>query len=82
LRCEWTELVTRKRAGQFLLSPRANPELARKAIELLLEITWDSWFTRGWTFEENYRAGDSMTILIPDPDNFYGRERLRAKPYL
>lgn len=39
--------------------------LADEAVELLARITSDAWYTRSWTFQENYRGGDSMTLLIP-----------------
>ncbi|KAI9155039.1 hypothetical protein HJFPF1_07602 [Paramyrothecium foliicola] len=37
---------------------------ARKALRLLHEITQDLWWQRAWTFQENYRGGTSMTLLI------------------
>jgi hypothetical protein len=37
---------------------------ARRALDLLDHITSDPWFSRGWTYQENYRAGRNMTLLI------------------
>ena len=37
---------------------------ARKALWLLCEITRDSWWGRAWTFQENYRGGQWMQLLI------------------
>ncbi|KFA66573.1 hypothetical protein S40285_09590, partial [Stachybotrys chlorohalonatus IBT 40285] len=41
---------------------------ARRALWLLLEITQECWWARAWTFQENYRGGGRMHLLIPhDP---------------
>ncbi|KEY71345.1 hypothetical protein S7711_11620 [Stachybotrys chartarum IBT 7711] len=41
---------------------------ARRALWLLLEITQGCWWARAWTFQENYRGGGRMHLLIPhDP---------------
>ncbi|KAL8335578.1 hypothetical protein RB598_009661 [Gaeumannomyces tritici] len=37
---------------------------ARAALSLLHEITRDDWWTRAWTFQENYRGGVRMRLLI------------------
>ncbi|KAG5757525.1 hypothetical protein H9Q72_014334 [Fusarium xylarioides] len=37
---------------------------ALDALQLLHYITSDLWFTRGWTYQENYRANMKMTLLI------------------
>jgi len=55
--------------GGFALSKNAEYDKARKMLDLLYEITRDKWWTRAWTFQENYRAGLKMTLLIHhDPD--------------
>lgn len=36
----------------------------RRALELLFLITSDKWWTRAWVFQEKYRAGRWMTLLI------------------
>ena len=38
---------------------------ARKALELLDRITSDDWWTRAWTFQEDYRASVKMVLLVP-----------------
>ncbi|KAL7912606.1 hypothetical protein GGI35DRAFT_440691 [Trichoderma velutinum] len=37
---------------------------AKKALLLLREITRDIWWRRAWTFQENYRGGQRMRLLI------------------
>ncbi|EXK79345.1 hypothetical protein FOQG_16041 [Fusarium oxysporum f. sp. raphani 54005] len=50
--------------GQYWISRSTTLERARRALDLLNYITSDPWFSRGWTFQENYRAGSKMTLLI------------------
>ncbi|KAF5627834.1 uncharacterized protein FTJAE_9102 [Fusarium tjaetaba] len=50
-----------KRGSSYLLS---SSERALDALQLLRYITSDLWFTRGWTYQENYRANMKMTLLI------------------
>ncbi|KAF4470692.1 Heterokaryon incompatibility [Fusarium albosuccineum] len=38
---------------------------AWKALQLLKTMTDDLWWTRSWTFQENYRALKNMTLLMP-----------------
>lgn len=38
--------------------------VARRALGLLNDITQDRWWTRAWTFQENYRGGTWMQLLI------------------
>ncbi|KAJ1326873.1 HET domain-containing protein [Microdochium nivale] len=38
---------------------------ARLALQLLDWIMADSWWQRAWTFQENYRAGERMCLLVP-----------------
>lgn len=38
---------------------------AKRALHVLYEITRDRWWTRAWTFQENYRGGHRMQLLIP-----------------
>ncbi|KAF5230747.1 hypothetical protein FANTH_13739 [Fusarium anthophilum] len=42
----------------------SSAEGALDALQLLHYITSDLWFTRGWTYQENYRANMKMTLLI------------------
>ncbi|KAI1773108.1 heterokaryon incompatibility protein-domain-containing protein [Hypoxylon cercidicola] len=58
------ELV-REDGNGFWLSQNTSHEEALSVIQLLSDITSDMWFTRGWTFQENYKAGKRMKLLIP-----------------
>ncbi|RFU80417.1 hypothetical protein TARUN_1806 [Trichoderma arundinaceum] len=51
----------------YMLSDETSLQRALEAIQLLKYITSDVWFSRGWIFQENYRAGIRMTLLIPIP---------------
>ncbi|KAL8410403.1 hypothetical protein RB596_000188 [Gaeumannomyces avenae] len=52
-------------------SPRLSREAsitdASEALLLLHKITRDDWWTRSWTFQENYRGGVKMRLLIRHP---------------
>ncbi|KAI0596357.1 heterokaryon incompatibility protein-domain-containing protein [Biscogniauxia sp. FL1348] len=69
---EERELLVRILEGQFVcddgreprLSPGTTRDQAFSAIELLTQIVSDTWFDRAWTFQENYRAGTNMILLI------------------
>lgn len=50
--------------GEFQLTETTTHERAQEALQLLYEMTQDKYFTRAWTFQENYRAGLKMTLLI------------------
>jgi hypothetical protein len=52
-----------RRSDNFHLC--CGPSTASRAFELLQGITNDFWWTRGWTFQENYRALPRMTLLMP-----------------
>ncbi|CAM6002306.1 unnamed protein product [Sphagnum balticum] len=59
------ELVNRDQiTRQFQLSRGTSHVEAGNALRLLNNITNDLWWTRAWTFQENYRAGKKMTLLI------------------
>jgi hypothetical protein len=49
---------------QFRLSGAAPAHVASGALSLLSEITEDSWWCRAWTFQENYRGGTRIQLLI------------------
>ncbi|KAJ4037823.1 hypothetical protein NW761_006286 [Fusarium oxysporum] len=55
--------VTR-RGDKYLPSSPAHWKRAQDAFRLLHYITSDTWFSRGWTYQENYRANNNMTLLI------------------
>lgn len=62
-----------RRTGKFDLG--CGPSTASKAFELLKGITSDLWWTRGWTFQENYRALPRMTLLIPHGSSLERQKR-------
>ncbi|KAL7759185.1 hypothetical protein ACKLNR_011612 [Fusarium oxysporum f. sp. zingiberi] len=49
---------------KYLPSSPAHWKRALDAFQLLHYITSDTWFSRGWTYQENYRANNNMTLLI------------------
>ncbi len=49
---------------KFRLSAATNIYEATEALLLLYEITRDKWWGRAWTFQENYRGGTRMRLLI------------------
>ncbi|KAF4813634.1 hypothetical protein CGCSCA5_v008239 [Colletotrichum siamense] len=49
---------------------------AWNVIQLLDTITRDKWWTRAWTFQENYRGGWKMRLLMPHSPSL---ERVKAK---
>jgi len=51
------------------LSRPASLTNARAAMLLLREITDDAWWKRGWIFQEKYRAGTRMEMLILHPES-------------
>ncbi|KAM0439350.1 hypothetical protein ACHAQK_006460 [Fusarium lateritium] len=55
--------MVKPQAG-WALSKDAEYSQARKMLDLLYDITKDKWWTRAWTFQENYRAGFDMTLLF------------------
>ncbi|KAI6080514.1 hypothetical protein F4821DRAFT_251367 [Hypoxylon rubiginosum] len=42
-------------------------EWERNALKLLYKITSDLWWQRAWTYQENYKGGKKMILLIPHP---------------
>jgi len=54
-------------SGRFVLAGTSR-QTALAAMQLLKDITDDLWWTRGWTYQENYRAFLKMVLLVPhDP---------------
>lgn len=66
-----------QRTGDFRLCCR--PSTASRAFRLLKGITKDLWWTRGWTFQENYRALPTMTLLMPHCSSLE-RQKRQAEP--
>ncbi|KAK1705734.1 hypothetical protein BDP67DRAFT_494626 [Colletotrichum lupini] len=63
--------VSKHASGEFRLSSFAESALERlrRALSLLDAITSDLWWTRAWTFQENYRCDGQMTLLISHPED-------------
>jgi hypothetical protein len=65
-----TELLHRKfvrdkqKTASTEFELRISPRKAWEALELLKLLTSDPWWTRAWTFQEDYRASTKMTLLI------------------
>ncbi|CAH0045704.1 unnamed protein product [Clonostachys solani] len=57
------------------LSRKTSREEVRGALALLDAITSDKWWTRAWTFQENYRGGTRMTLLIHHSPDFEKTKR-------
>jgi hypothetical protein len=74
------ELV-KNRAKPFEITPGISPEKTWKAVQLLKTITSDLWWTRAWTFQEEYRASTRMTLIIPH-GHFLETHKLRARTLL
>ncbi|OTA65215.1 hypothetical protein K449DRAFT_463340 [Hypoxylon sp. EC38] len=50
-------------------------EWEKNAVRLLYEITSDRWWQRAWTFQENYKGGMGMVLLIPHPQPLEAHKR-------
>ncbi|KAI1876099.1 uncharacterized protein JN550_001595 [Neoarthrinium moseri] len=58
-------LVDETPLGQhFQLSDSAQLPAVRRTLHLVHRIISDTWWRRAWIFQENYRAGTGMTLLI------------------
>lgn len=57
------------------LSTKTSQKEVRGALTLLYDITSDKWWTRAWTFQENYRSSTKMTLLIHHPSNLERTKR-------
>ncbi|KAI0848868.1 heterokaryon incompatibility protein-domain-containing protein [Daldinia vernicosa] len=51
------------------------PEDEPAVLYLLDDITSDLWWTRAWTFQEDYRASTRMTLLLPHHWSLERRKR-------
>ncbi|KAI0399743.1 hypothetical protein F4802DRAFT_539394 [Xylaria palmicola] len=59
----------------FRLSEAASLDEAQKALRLVIAITEDRWWTRAWTFQENYVTWRKMTLLIRHSPDLENRKR-------
>ncbi|KAI0600776.1 heterokaryon incompatibility protein-domain-containing protein [Biscogniauxia sp. FL1348] len=60
-------------AGLLLEDVRPKDEAA--LLRLLHDITSDRWWTRAWTFQEDYKASVRMVLLIPHDRNLEDRKQ-------
>ncbi|KAI0449284.1 hypothetical protein F5B21DRAFT_494853 [Xylaria acuta] len=63
--------------GQFRPLQKGNVERAKDALKLLFAITSDLWWQRAWTFQENYKGGKEMVLLIRHPPSLETYKRRR-----
>ncbi|KAI0173893.1 hypothetical protein BJ166DRAFT_510501 [Pestalotiopsis sp. NC0098] len=49
---------------RFWLSKGADMEDAKKALALVHRLIRDPWWKRAWIYQENYRGGAGMTLLL------------------
>ncbi|KAI1291364.1 hypothetical protein F5Y03DRAFT_376834 [Xylaria venustula] len=61
-------LLRKVMLGRIQFSRGDNHQDATDALQLLFEITSDLWWQRAWTFQENYKGGKKMTLLIQHPE--------------
>ncbi|KAF4948194.1 hypothetical protein FGADI_9822 [Fusarium gaditjirri] len=54
----------KRRGDEYLPSSQSHHKTILAAFQLLHRITSDTWFSRGWTYQENYRANNNMTLLV------------------
>ena len=62
-------------ARELRLSEATDRAEAGRALGLLREMTSDLWWTRAWTFQENYCAGRKMTLLIRHAEGLERQKR-------
>ncbi|RYP70649.1 hypothetical protein DL769_004895 [Monosporascus sp. CRB-8-3] len=65
--------------GRFVVGhyreENASRRRARDALLLLHKITSDLWWRRAWTFQENYKGGKAMNLLISHPPSWDEQKR-------
>lgn len=80
-------LLTRILSGDLVDGDRefrlvtATALVAREALVLLSEITQDSWWCRAWTFQENYRGGTQMKLLIRHDPSLEPQKRRQRRVF-
>ncbi|KAF4958402.1 hypothetical protein FSARC_11036 [Fusarium sarcochroum] len=76
---EWAyelDLLAKVLEGELINeSGQVNHDEILQALSLLARITKDRWWTRAWTFQENYRGLRNMTLLIRHPDFLETRKK-------
>lgn len=64
-----------RKGAPYLLSPKLDPRHAKKALGLVHRLTGDLWWRRAWVFQENYRAGRGMNLLLGHPTSLEQAKR-------
>ncbi|KAK4118106.1 hypothetical protein N657DRAFT_651630 [Parathielavia appendiculata] len=67
--------LTSGNGAHIRLSRNRNPQEAWMALEILHRITKDDWWHRGWIFQENYKGGTRMKLLIKHSEDLEGLKR-------
>ena len=50
--------------GEYYSIRAGKDKQAKETLQLLKCVTSDLWWTRAWTFQENYRGGNRMQLLM------------------
>ncbi|KAH8803038.1 hypothetical protein F5884DRAFT_824072 [Xylogone sp. PMI_703] len=66
--------------GKYTLAKGLSIKQALKAVHVLRDITSDLWWTRGWTYQEDYRASTRMTLLLPHLASLENEKPYMVKP--
>lgn len=56
-----------RKGASYALSPKLAPRHAKMTLGLVHRLTGDLWWRRAWVFQENYRAGRGMALLLGHP---------------
>lgn len=62
--------------NDFLLSAETEFDQAVEALVLASQITHELWWSRAWTFQENYRGGTWMQLLIAHHESLEPHKQL------
>jgi hypothetical protein len=81
---EHLDLLVKLLSGQIFQTDKQtglSDEIASQVIEVLKLITSDTWWTRAWTFHEDYMASTRMVLLISHHRSL-DRQKRRAVRYI
>ncbi|OTB15402.1 hypothetical protein K445DRAFT_301441 [Daldinia sp. EC12] len=59
----------------LMLERVVDRQLAGRILSLLYQITNDLWWQRAWTFQENYKGGTEMILLISHPPSLEAKKQ-------
>ncbi|KAI0202401.1 heterokaryon incompatibility protein-domain-containing protein [Astrocystis sublimbata] len=59
------KLLAELMSGQLADSEHLSDQRTSETLKLLEDIVSDPWWTRAWTYQEDYSAGERMKLLIP-----------------